>query len=73
MMKKLGIKSIIIKKYRPTTSKSKIKEQENVLKRDFKATTINEKWVTVYVNLKVPQNIIEISPRGNLKYPYDKS
>ena len=27
----------------------------------------------VYVNLKVPQNIIEISPRGNLKYPYDKS
>ncbi|CBH20941.1 transposase (fragment) [Acetoanaerobium sticklandii] len=72
-MKKLGIKSIIIKKYRPTTSKSKIKEQENVLKRDFKATTINEKWVTVYVNLKVPQNIIEISPRGNLKYPYDKS
>ena len=29
--------------------------------------------IGVYVNLKVPQNIIEISPRGNLKYPYDKS
>ena len=29
--------------------------------------------IAVYVNLKVPQNIIEISPRGNLKYPYDKS
>ena len=24
----------------------KIEEQENILKRDFSATTINEKWVT---------------------------
>jgi putative transposase len=46
LMKKLGIKSIIIKKYRPSSSKMKIEEQENILKRDFKATTINEKWVT---------------------------
>ena len=46
LMKKLGIKSIIIKKYRPGSSKRKIEEQENILKRDFKATTINEKWVT---------------------------
>jgi len=45
-MKKLGIKSITIKKYRPTSSKRKIEEQENVLKRDFQANTINEKWVT---------------------------
>lgn len=40
LMRKLEIKSIIIKKYRPTSSKSKIEEQENVLKRDFKATTM---------------------------------
>lgn len=46
LMKKLGIKSIIIKKYRPTPSKKRIEEQENVLKRDFNATTINKKWVT---------------------------
>lgn len=46
LMRKLGIKSIIIKKYRPTSSKNKIKEQKNVLKRDFNTTTINEKWVT---------------------------
>jgi putative transposase len=46
LMKKLGIKSIITKKYKPTSSRSKIKEQENVLNRDFNATTINEKWVT---------------------------
>jgi transposase InsO family protein len=46
LMKKMGIKSIIILKYRPTSSKNKIVEQENVLKRNFTATTINEKWVT---------------------------
>jgi putative transposase len=45
-MKKLGIKSTFIKKYRPTSSKKKIEEQENVLKRNFQADTINEKWVT---------------------------
>lgn len=46
LMKKLDIKSVIIKKFRPSPSKRKIVEQENVLKRDFQATTINKKWVT---------------------------
>lgn len=46
LMKQLGIKSIIIKKYRATSFKRKIEEQENGLKRDFQANTINEKWVT---------------------------
>lgn len=45
-MSKLGIKSIIIKKYSSASSKKRIETQENVLKRDFSATTINEKWVT---------------------------
>jgi Transposase and inactivated derivatives len=46
LMKQLGIKSIIVKKYRPTVSKKEIIERENVLKRDFSTTGINEKWVT---------------------------
>lgn len=46
LMKKAGIKSIIVKKYRPFSSKRKIEEQENVLKRDFQTKNINEKWVT---------------------------
>ena len=46
IMRKLRIKSIIIKKYRPTSSKNKVVEKENVLKRDFSTNTINEKWVT---------------------------
>lgn len=45
LMKKAGIRSIIIKKFRPTPSKEKIVERENILKRDFSTTTINEKWV----------------------------
>jgi putative transposase len=46
IMKKLGIMSIIIKKYRPAVSKNKIVGKVNILKRDFSTTTINEKWVT---------------------------
>lgn len=46
LMKTLSIKSIIIKKFRPAPSKTRIAEWENVLKGDFKATTINEKWAT---------------------------
>ncbi|WP_373898030.1 integrase core domain-containing protein [Haloimpatiens sp. FM7315] len=42
MMKKLVIKSIIIKKYRPTSSKKKIEEQENVLKRDLNAIKLQK-------------------------------
>ena len=33
----LGIRSLIVKKYRPTSSKNKIMEQENILKRDYTA------------------------------------
>lgn len=46
LMRKLNIKSIIIKKFRPHPSKNKVEARENVLKRDFSTTTINEKWVT---------------------------
>lgn len=46
LMKKLGIQSVIVKKYKPSSSKRNIEERENILKRDFNATTINQKWVT---------------------------
>src|SRR5690625_7355132 len=45
LMKKAGIKSITVKKFRPTTSKHKIEERENIIKRDFTTSMINEKWV----------------------------
>lgn len=46
LMKKLGIKSIVIRKFRPHTSKNKVAERENILNRDFSAAALNQKWVT---------------------------
>ena len=45
LMRKAGIQSIVTKKFRPTKCKEKVVERENVLKRDFSTTTMNEKWV----------------------------
>ncbi len=45
-MNKLGIKSIVTKKFRPSSNKGKIVEREKLLKRNFQTSTINEKWVT---------------------------
>ena len=45
-MKILGIRSIVIKKYRPQRSHSKVYDKgENLLKRDFSTSKINQKWV----------------------------
>nr|WP_244261810.1 MULTISPECIES: IS3 family transposase [Thermoanaerobacter] len=46
LMNKLGIKSIIIKKFKPYSSSNRVEERENILNRDFSTTTINQKWVT---------------------------
>ena len=44
-MAELGLYAITVKKYKPHSNK-KVKEGlENVLKRDFTTTSINEKWV----------------------------
>lgn len=45
LMKVAGIQSIIIKKFRPTPSKEKVEDRDNILKRDFSTTGINQKWV----------------------------
>src|SRR5699024_1193539 len=45
LMKKSGIQSIIVKKFRPTPSSEKVEERENIIKRDFSTTMINQKWV----------------------------
>lgn len=52
LMKEAGIRSIVMKKFRPTPSKETIIERENILKRDFSTTTMNEKWVgdITYIN-----------------------
>jgi putative transposase len=51
-MKKAGIRSIIVKKFRPTPSKEKVIERDNILKQDFNTTNLNQKWVgdITYIN-----------------------
>jgi transposase InsO family protein len=45
-MKKLGIRSIVVKRYKPHRSSRKVYDKgENLLKRDFSTTKINQKWV----------------------------
>ncbi len=46
LMRGLGISSIIVKKFRPTSSKNRVENRENVLNRDFSTSSINQKWVT---------------------------
>ena len=42
----LGIHSIVIKKYRHFSDNQPAPEKENILKQDFTATAINQKWCT---------------------------
>ena len=44
-MTELGICAITVKKHKPYSSKKVSEGLENVLKRDFSTTSINEKWV----------------------------
>ncbi|WP_425388506.1 IS3 family transposase [Bacillus solimangrovi] len=45
LMKKADIHSIVKKKFRPHGSNERVENRENVLKRDFSTSSINEKWV----------------------------
>ena len=47
-MTELGLCAITVKKYKPHSSKKVAEGLENVLKRDFTTTSINEKWVRGY-------------------------
>ena len=44
-MTELGLCAVTVKKYKPHSNKKVVEGLENVLKRDFTTTSINEKWV----------------------------
>ncbi|MBU5294095.1 hypothetical protein KQH90_08610 [Anaerosalibacter bizertensis] len=44
-MDKLGIKSIVCKKFRPSSSRNKVDSREHIINRDSSTTGINQKWV----------------------------
>ena len=73
LMTKLNLCAVTIKKYKPHSSKKVVEDLENVLKRDFTTTYINEKWVgdITYMNLCKEFNIIQsFSKKG---CPYDNA
>lgn len=45
-MAAMGLRSIVIKKYRHYSDNVKVVEQENILQQDFTAIAINQKWCT---------------------------
>lgn len=45
-MTAMGLRSIVVKKFRPHLSKPTVEGKENIINRDFKASDINEKWCT---------------------------
>ena len=45
-MSSMGLRSIVVKKFRPHSSKSNVEEKDNLLNREFKASGINQKWCT---------------------------
>ena len=50
-MTELGLCAITVKKYKPNLSKKVVECLENVLKRDFTATSINEKYWQVILHI----------------------
>ena len=44
-MTELGLRAVTVKKYKPHSNKKVAEGLENVLKKDFTTTSINEKWV----------------------------
>ena len=45
-MASMGLKSIVVKKYHPHSSKGNVEERENLLNRNFSTSGINQKWCT---------------------------
>lgn len=55
MVRKLNLRSITRKKWKPTiTTKDKIEDRENLLNQEFSTTGLNQKWVTdiTYIETK---------------------
>ena len=41
-----GIKSVVVKKYKPIKVGKNVEQKKNIMNRDFTATSINQKWCT---------------------------
>lgn len=79
-MKVLGIHSIVVKKYKPHSTKNTVPEKENILNRDFIATDINQKWCTDITYIHVLKegwtylaSVMDLFSRKIVGYAYGKN
>lgn len=80
IMKRLGLKSIVVKKFRPTRSNNKIAERVNILKQDFDAANINLKWVGDITYIHTLKNswcylavVLDLCSRKVIGYSFGKT
>ncbi len=80
LMREMDLYSVIVKKYKHHSSKNVVEGLENVLRRDFSTTTINEKWVgdiTYIYTLKdgwtYLASVMDLHSKKIIGYAYGKS
>lgn len=78
-MKRLGLRSIITKKYKPGSKNKAPNDKENLMDQDFKTTTPNEKWVmdityiwTVYDGWTYLASVMDLHSRMIIGYSYQR-
>lgn len=47
LMREMDLYSVIVKKYKYHSSKNAVEGLENILKKNFTTTTINENWLVI--------------------------
>lgn len=79
LMRELGIRSIIRKKYKPAVNHNPVSERENILKQDFTTTSINQKWsadITYIPTMKdgwtYLASVMDLHTRKIIGYAYSK-
>lgn len=79
-MAELGLRSIVVKKYRHYSSKCLIEEHDNLLNRDFKSTAINKKWCTDITYIHTVNDgwtylasVMDLASKKIIGYAYAKS
>ena len=80
-MAKLGLRSVVVRKYKYQNNQGKVPDdKENILNRDFNATTINQKWVTEITYIHVQDggwtylaSVMDLYNRKIIGYSYGKN
>lgn len=80
-MQRQGLRSVVVKKYKHKANYAKVPDnKENILNRNFKAETINQKWVTDITYIHVLKegwtylaSVMDLYDRKIIGYAYGKN